>query len=72
MMRMAVKMTAPDADTLRSAAVAVVPATYASEVDFIANLVVLSYSLVLRDRDEARQRMLQAVVPDGASVFKAS
>ena len=72
MMRAIVRVTIPDAGALRRAAAAVLPSSFGLEVDFIANLVVLSYSLVPRDRDEARQRMLLAAAPNVVSIFKTS
>ena len=62
MTRLAVNFAMPDAQALRSAAVAVLPPPYNLEAEFIPDLVISAYSPSAKDRDDARRRMLGAAV----------
>jgi len=68
-MRIAVKRIRPDAEMLQRVTAAVLPGTYATEVDYLADLVILAYGVTSAERDAARVRMLRTVLPSGVSML---
>ena len=69
LVRLAVKLTRPDARTLRAAAEAVLPAPYNFDPGYIPDLVILVYSPSRREQAQARQRMLRSFVETGSLMF---
>jgi len=69
LMRIAVKRIRPDAEMLQRVTAAVLPGTYATEVDYLADLVILAYGVTSAERDAARVRMLRTVLPSGVSML---
>ena len=63
--RLVLKLNKPNAQTLRTAALAVLPDAYASESAFIADLAVFTYSTNADDREHAREQMGGSSGDDG-------